>query len=89
MNLYYYINHKHDLGEPATYELRQVHVVEHEDGAQHYEVIILESRFRNELERVQKYLESDVRFGSDEHLLTYENEEWFQYAKSQGWDYND
>ena len=85
-HIYYYIYHRHDNDAPANYELRQVQVEDSSDGATQSETIILESRFRNELERAQKYLENDVRFGSDEHILTYENEEWFQYASKQGWE---
>ena len=87
-HIYYYIYHRHNNDAPANYELRLVQVpnaIRFSDGATHRETIILESRFRNELERAQKYLENDVRFGSDEHILTYENEEWFQYASKQGW----
>ena len=93
-HIYYYIYHRHedldsmvlDYDAPANYELRLVQVEDSSDGATRHETIILESRFRNELERAQKYLENDVRFGSDEHILTYENEEWFQYASKQGWE---
>lgn len=85
-HIYYYIYHRHDTsGIAHHYELRLVQVEDDSDGATRRETIILESRFRNELERAQKYLENDVRFGSDEHILTYENEEWFQYASKQGW----